>query len=102
VRQFAGRPFVLLGVCVGGIDAPQLEQMMEQAGLTWRSFVDEGDAVAGPIARAWNVSATPTFYLIDHQGVIRYKWTAPPSAHTLQTALEKLIAAAEQDASSPP
>ena len=27
----------------------------------------------GPIAKKWNVSAWPTVYLIDAQGVIRYK-----------------------------
>ena len=51
---------------------------MEKEKITWRSFVDAGNAGAGPIATRWNLSATPTFYVIDHKGVIRYKWAGPP------------------------
>ena len=40
--------------------------------LTWRSWWD-GGSTNGPIARAWNVSAWPTIYVLDHKGVIRYK-----------------------------
>ena len=42
---------------------------MEKEKLAWRSFVDVGNAGAGPLARTWNVSATPTLYLIDARGV---------------------------------
>jgi len=75
----------------------QLKDVMEKEKLTWRSFVDEGNATTGPIARKWNVSATPTFYLIDHKGVIRHKWTAAPGEKILDAALDKLIKAAESD-----
>jgi hypothetical protein len=44
--------------------------------------------VAGPIATKWNFSATPTLYLIDHKGVIRYKWTGPPGEKVLDAAIE--------------
>jgi hypothetical protein len=80
---------------VGGSNAKQLKELMEKEKLTWRSFVDVGNAGTGAIATKWNLSATPTFYLIDHTGVIRYKWAGPPSTTIMNAALDKLIEAAE-------
>ena len=68
---------------------------MEKQKLPWRSFADAGNAGAGPIATKWNLSVTPTFYLIDHKGVIRYKWAGPPGEKVLDAALDRLIGAAE-------
>jgi len=70
---------------------------MEKEKITWRSFADLGNAGAGPIAKQWNLSATPTFYLIDHQGVIRYKWLGAPGSRILDAAIAKLITAAERE-----
>jgi len=46
-----------------------VKQVSEKEKLTWRSFGD-GGSTDGPMARRWNVSDWPTFYLIDHAGVI--------------------------------
>lgn len=89
------RPFALLGVHVGGLNAKQLHEVMVKEKLSWRSFVDAGQAGAGAIATKWNLAATPTFYVIDHQGVIRNKWAGPPGEKVLDPALEKLIKSAE-------
>ena len=62
------KPFALLGIHIGGLGVEQLAEVMDKRQLTWRSFVDEGQAGAGPIATQWSLSATPTFYLIDHLG----------------------------------
>lgn len=75
---------------------------MAREKLPWRSFVDAGHAGAGPIATTWNLSATPTFYVIDHQGVIRYKWAGPPGENVMDAALDKLITAAEANANNTP
>ena len=96
MKKLTDKPFALIGVHVGGSTAPQLKEVIEKNKLTWRSFVDEGNAGAGPIATKWNLSAMPTFYLIDHQGIIRYKWAGAPGATALDTAIEKLITKAEQ------
>jgi hypothetical protein len=69
---------------------------MEKNNITWRSFVDVGNAGAGSIATKWNLSATPTFYVIDHQGVIRYKWAGAPGGKLMDAALDKLIDAARR------
>jgi hypothetical protein len=95
VKNLKGKPFALLGVHVGGSNAKQLKGVMEKEKITWRSFVDAGTADAGPIATRWNLSATPTFYLIDHKGVIRYKWAGPPGEKVMDAALDRLIKEAE-------
>ena len=90
------KPFALLGVHVGGSSVKQTKELMVKERLTWRSFVDAGGAGAGPIATSWNLSAMPTFYVIDHKGVIRYKWAGAPGAKLVDAALDKLIKDAEE------
>jgi hypothetical protein len=102
VTNLRDRPFALVGVHIGGSTARQLKGVMEKERITWRSFVDAGDAGAGPIATKWNISATPTFYLIDHKGVIRHKWAGPPGEKVLDAALDRLIKAAEESGKNPP
>jgi peroxiredoxin len=94
--------FALIGVHVGGSTVKQLKEIMDKEKLPWRSFVDLGNAGAGEIATKWNHSATPTFYVIDHKGVIRYKWAAPPGTKVMDAALEEVIGEAEKDAKKPP
>jgi len=91
------KPFALLGIHIGGSDVEQTKKVMQREKLTWRTFVDAGNAGAGPIAKKWNLSATPTFVLIDHTGVIRYKWAGAPGAKILDAALDKLIKTAEEN-----
>jgi hypothetical protein len=95
VKNLKDRPFALIGVHVGGATGKQLGKVMEKQKITWRSFVDAGNAGAGPIATKWNLSATPTFYVIDHRGVIRYKWAGAPGEKAIDAALDRLIKAVE-------
>jgi hypothetical protein len=95
VKNLKGKPFALIGVSIGGLNAKQLKAVMDKQKLPWRSFVDLGNAGAGPIAKKWNLSATPTFYLLDHKGVVRHKWTGAPGEKALDAAIEKLLKAAE-------
>ena len=96
----------MIGVNVNGYDSRKLNQVMAKENLTWRSFADDGSIVA-----TWNLPGTPTFYIIDHQGVIRHKWVGSPSdyklgglpdAKTIDAALEKLIRVAESDRKTKP
>ena len=69
---------------------------MDKENLTWRSFAD-----SGPINAKWN-AGTPTYYIIDPKGVIRYKWSGGASEKTIDAALEKLIKEAEGNAKKVP
>jgi len=97
VTKLSDKPFALIGVHIGGTTVQQLKAVVEKEKLTWRSFVDAGNAGAGPIAKKWNLSATPTLYAIDHTGVIRYKWARAPGEKVIDAALDTLIKAAEGD-----
>jgi hypothetical protein len=75
---------------------------MEKEKLTWRSFADPGAIGQGAIATRWNLTGTPTLYVIDHKGVIRHKWVGSPGEKAIDTALEKLIKEAEGVGQNPP
>ena len=75
---------------VGG-NARHLKDVVKKENLTWRSFADSGTAGAGAIATRWNLTNTPTLYILDARGVIRYKWPGGPGHEAIDSALDKLI-----------
>ena len=95
-------PFALVGIHIGGLNAKQLKEVMAKEKLYWRSFVDAGNAGAGPIAKKWNLSATPTLNVIDHKGVIRYKFAGAPGEKVIDAALDKLIKVAQENGKHSP
>jgi hypothetical protein len=96
VTKLQDKPFALIGIHIGGLNVKQSKEVMTKEKLAWRSFVDLGNAGAGPIATKWTLSSTPTFYVIDHKGVIRYKWAGAPGEKAIDEALDKLLKAAEK------
>lgn len=84
--QLADQPFVILGVNSDGAD--RFRKAIDKENITWRSWHD-GGSIGGPIARQWNVSAWPTTYVIDAEGVIRYKNIR---GENLDNAIETLLA----------
>jgi hypothetical protein len=69
---------------------------MDKEQLTFRSFTDEADGEGlGAIGSAWNLFGTPTVFLLDHKGVIRYRQIGIPHKQTIDGVLEKLIWEAE-------
>ncbi len=85
----------MIGVNVSNDGAKNLKETMDKEKLPWRSFADPGPFGKGSIASKWSLSSTPTYYVIDHKGVIRYKWAGRPDAKAIDAALEKLIQEAE-------
>ena len=84
-----GRPFALVGVNVNESESKNLKQRMDKENMNWRSF-----AYQEAINAKWNPS-TPSYYVLDPTGVIRYKWVGAPGEKAIDTALETLIAEAE-------
>ena len=71
VKRLADQPFALIGIN-SDRDREALKKVMKKQGITWRSFWN-GGSTQGPISSAWNVRGWPTIYVLDHNGVIRYK-----------------------------
>ncbi|MEM9411378.1 MAG: TlpA disulfide reductase family protein [Planctomycetota bacterium] len=72
VQRLAGTPFVLIGVN-SDQDLEFAREAVQSEGLAWRHFWNGPAGTRGPIAKAWNIDAWPTVYLMDGNGVIRYK-----------------------------
>jgi thiol-disulfide isomerase/thioredoxin len=91
VSRFKRRPFVLLGVNGDG-DKSSARRAVKDNEINWRSFWNGSGGPGGSIARDWNIRGWPTIYVIDHQGVIRYRQLR---GKTLDGPLEELVKAAE-------
>lgn len=70
VARMKDKPFTLLGV--NSDPADRYRKAIEENNITWPSFWD-GGSTGGPIATKWAVSGWPTIYVLDSQGIIRYK-----------------------------
>lgn len=93
MKNLANKPFALIGVHGFGYEPKKLKAVMEKEKMNWRSFADRG-----AIFSKWSGRSTPGYYIIDHKGVIRFKWVGYPGAKAIDSALEKLLQeAAAQD-----
>ena len=70
VKRLEGKPFVLLGV--NSDSKERVRRAVKKENITWRSWWD-GGSTDGPIAKAWNVKGWPTIYVLDRDGIIRYR-----------------------------
>ena|SRR5437870_695671 len=71
VKRLADRPFALIGIN-SDQDREKLKKVMEEEKITWRSFWN-GGSTGGPISTAWKVRGWPTIYVLDAEGIIRYR-----------------------------
>lgn len=70
VERLKDEPFALLGINSDG-DAETVKKILARESITWRQAID-GDT-SGPWATKWNVNGWPTIYVLDANGVIRYR-----------------------------
>ena len=94
--RLRSRPFVILGI--NNMDQREpLKQASARGEITWRCWWD-GDKPdgPGPITTSWNIRGYPTFFLIDHRGVIRSKNDIHPfDTPSFDNAIEALLNEAE-------
>ena len=79
--------FIIVGVN-SDKSREKLREVMEENDITWPSFYD-GGSTRGPIATAWGITYWPTIFLLDAEGVIRYK---DIRGEKLEKAIEELLA----------
>jgi len=88
VKNLAGKPFAIVGVNSDG-DLDKIREIVGKKNLTWRSFWNGKRGTRGPISTKWQVRSWPTTYLLDGNGVIRFKNLRGPA---LDRAIESLLA----------
>ena len=71
---------------IGATEPAKLKEIMDKEKLNWRSFV-----IHDTVKAKWDDPGTPMYYVIDHRGVIRYKWFGSPGEKAIDTAVETLI-----------
>jgi hypothetical protein len=87
VQRFQNGPFAMLGV--NSDPSPERVAELERLeGLTWDSIFD-GGGTGGPIASRWGVRGWPMIYVIDHEGIIRWKGHGIP--RDFEEMLEELV-----------
>ena len=86
MTKLEDKPFALIGVNVMEPDPKKLKAGIERQKLNWRSFTHKES-----IAEQWNTPGTPSYYILDHKGVIRFKWVGNPGEKAMDTAIEKLL-----------
>jgi thiol-disulfide isomerase/thioredoxin len=88
------KPFEMVAVNVDE-EKEALEKFLAKEKMPWVHWWDNGGD--SPVLKKFRVKAFPTLYLIDHTGVIRYKWVGSPETHdALDKAVEELVKEAEK------
>ena len=88
VKKMKDKPFVLVSVNADD-DKETLEKFLEKQPMPWTHWWDNGPK--SPVLKKFRVQSLPTLYLMDHSGVIRYKWVGKPDNKELDEAVEKLV-----------
>ncbi len=84
-QKAAGKSFVILAVNSVD-DAPTAQQFVQQFGITYTPVLDDNQRVA----TLYNLTATPTSYFIDRQGIIRSTVVGPVDDATLQQKVAEI------------
>ena len=74
MARLIDEPFALIGI--NSDPRPTAQESRHRRNINWRSFWD-GGTIGGPIASSWHVQGWPTIYILDSQGVIRFKSIGP-------------------------
>ena len=86
------KPFAIVGVNTNGYKPEKLKEVMDKENLNWRSYVDERTPMGlGKISSGWNLQGTPTLFVVDAKGIIRYRWLGSPGEKKIDEAIEKLV-----------
>jgi peroxiredoxin len=97
VRRMEGKPFAMLGINDGDM-RETLRNLRESGEVTWRFWVDGEDPSRGKIFKSWNVVRWPTIFVLDRDGVIRYRGIVMMQVPLFEYAAETLMAELETSA----
>ena len=86
VKRLEKAPFAMIGVN-SDKDQETLKEFLEKENMTWRHFWN-GGGTQGPISTAWKVQGWPTIYVLDGDGIIRYREVR---GHDMDHAVDELL-----------
>lgn len=90
VSEYRDKSFTLLGVN-NDDQAERVRAAVRSGRITWRSWWAPGDR-EGSIPDRWAVRPWPALYLIDRDGVIRFKRIAQPvDFQEVRRAIDQLL-----------
>lgn len=95
VAELKDAPFALVGVFSG--KKLSLQQLVDNGTVTWKNWVDD---TGNPISTTWRIEGFPTLYILDHNGVIRYRATGLVSDAQLSKWVQDLLAKVPKPAPS--
>ena len=85
VQRFSLQPFAFVGISADS-DEAELRDFVRAQRMAWTHLLD---GPSGPIGTAYEVEGLPTVYVLDANGVIRYRDVRD---RDLERAVEKLLA----------
>ncbi len=91
-ERYAGQPFAIVGVNADETLADAVQAVAEKK-ISWRSFRDKRDG-AKEISEEWK-ALFPTVYLIDHNGIVRQRFSGSPNLELMRESVEELVVAAK-------
>ncbi len=86
VERLKDKPFTLLGINSDS-SRSALKEILEREKINWPNIYG-GPTSDNKIAAQWNVFSWPTIYILDHEGVIRYKGLRDEA---MEEAVNKLL-----------
>ena len=96
-ERLKAKPFAIVGV--NGDDPKRLQALLNDKTITWRNWSDGRD---GPIQQTWRITSFPTLYVLDQEGVIRYRDVRGAALVAAVDALMQKLPKANADAAAHP
>ncbi|MBN2022253.1 MAG: TlpA family protein disulfide reductase [Pirellulales bacterium] len=87
VERLAGKPFAFIEVN-SDPNKDSHREFMKRRNLTWRCL---WEGKQGPVSVAWEVRASPAYFVLDREGVIRFKATGVVDGETLDNWIDSLL-----------
>ena|SRR5215470_14995237 len=89
VQKLESKPFALLGINFDN-SRDVAKKVEEDSKINWRSWFD---GRGGAIGKEWRIQFLPTIYVLDGEGVIRYRNVR---GDAMDMAVEALLAEMEK------
>jgi hypothetical protein len=87
VERLKEKPFALVGIDSDDPKKENIQDELAKDGITWRQALD--GSTKGPIDAAWRVNGWPTIYVLDPEGVIRFRGVG--AKRDYEAVVEKLL-----------